>query len=166
MAKEFLENYEKYKDKIYNYLLFRLDFNRAIAEDLTQEVFLKAFENYDTYDSDRPFQAWIYAIAKNHLKNYYRIQGREVDSKEYSDKLMFDMLSEVHAKLEWENVVCKIRALPDKYAEVLLLRFIDGLDNNEIAETLGIEEGAVRTRISRALKTINEKSNKQEYEIY
>lgn len=162
MTKVFLKNYEKYKDKIYSYFWYRLNFNQAIAEDMTQEVFLKAFDKFDSYDTERPFQAWIYMIAKNHLKNYYRIQGREVGYDNYESRLSTDTVSKLDSKMEWEQVVEKIKALPDKYSEVLLLRFVDGLSNGEISEVLCAEEGAIRTRISRALQAIKEVSKTHE----
>jgi RNA polymerase sigma-70 factor, ECF subfamily len=162
MTKVFLKNYKIYKDKIYNYFWYRLDFNQAIAEDMTQEVFLKAFDKFDTFDRDKPFQSWIYMIAKNHLKNYYRVQGREVGYKDYESRLTTDTVTMIDIKMEWEQVLEKIKALPNKYSEVLLLRYVDGLSNDEISELLCVEKGAIRTRISRALKIIKETSEDNE----
>lgn len=157
MKNLFLENYLRFKDKIYNYFWYRVNFSESIAEDLTQEVFLKAFDKFDTFDQEKSFQAWIYAIAKNHLKNFYRVQGREV-SLEGAAQLPVDTMSKIDAKMEWERILDKINSLPDKYREVLLLRHIDGLLNDEIADFLGLSEGVVRTRICRALKIIKEES--------
>jgi len=161
MSKEFLKNYEKYKDKIYSYFYFRVNSNETIAEDLTQEVFLKAFEKFDTYDPERPFQSWIYKIAHNHLINYYRLQGRECCIDDHEQKTGQDTITHINAKLEWEQVLENIRTLLPKYSEVLLLRFVDELSNQEIAEILGEDEGTIRTRISRGIKKIKETSLKE-----
>ena len=77
----FLRYYNEYKDKIYTFFLYRVNFNCEQAEDLTADVFLKAFRKFDTFDRARSFQAWIYTIARNHLYNYYRQAGRELELK-------------------------------------------------------------------------------------
>jgi RNA polymerase sigma-70 factor, ECF subfamily len=154
MSGSFLGHYSAYKDKIYNYFWYRLNFNRELAEDMTSEVFLKAFDKYHTYDQTRPFQSWIYAIAHNHLLNHYRVAGRETpllpDQHDRGD----DSVRLLDISLELEKAIAKIRCMDKTYGEVLLLRFADGLDNREIAEFLGLEEGAVRTRVSRGMKML------------
>ncbi len=151
--KEFLKHYNEFKDKIFNYFWYRVNFDRSLAEDLTSEAFLKAFENFDSFDRDRPFQAWIYAIARNHLLNYYRTQGREVTLIEaFNDA--YDPAGAIEAGLELERVMDCIKGMDPYHRDVLLLRLVDGFGNKEIADLLGKEEGAVRTQISRALHTL------------
>lgn len=153
--KEFLGYYQKFKDKIFTYFWYRVNFNRTIAEDLTSEVFIRALTNFDSFDQTRSFQSWIYKIAHNHLVNYYRIHNREVELE--CAKNLSQGLSQIIANLELERVLKEIERLESYYREVLLLRFVDGLNNQEIAEALGKDEGAVRTQISRALQVIQEK---------
>ncbi len=153
---DFLIYYDEYKDKIFNYFWYRIDFNRDLAEDLTSEAFIKALTHFDSFDPTRSFQAWIYAIAKNHLLNYYRTAGREVELSWATDKCQ-DQLRGVEIDLELENIILTIRTLEPYHREVLLLRFVDGLDNSEIALILEKDEGAVRTQVSRALKILREK---------
>lgn len=153
---DFLGYYNKHKDKIYNYFWYRVGFNRALAEDLTSEVFLKAYKNFDSFDPARPFQAWIYAVAKNHLLNYYRLANRETELF-LADSLAKNQLLEIDRRLELERIFNLINSMADYYKEVLFLRFADGLDNKEIAEALGKEEGAIRTQISRALEELRSK---------
>lgn len=155
MEKLYLKYYGQYKDKIYNYFYYRLNFNRALAEDMTQDVFLKAFDKFDTFDPARPFQAWIYRIAKNHLLNHYRVQGREVCIDNICEPGVCSM-GRIEARLELEKVLETVMKMPEPQKDVLILRYIDGLENGEIAEVLEIEEGAARTRISRALKNLRE----------
>lgn len=159
IGKKYLRNYKKYKDKIYTYILYRVDFNASIAEDLTSDVFMKAWEHYKNFDESRSFQAWIYTIAKNHLKNYYRTCNREVcleDTKEIS----MDFKCKIEIDLELKRMVDEMKQLKSSYREVLLLRFVDELSNKEIADILGKEEGAIRTHISRALNELRERINK------
>ncbi len=153
----FTEYYNQYKDKIFNYFWYRVNFNRSLAEDLTADAFLKAFKSFDSFDHDRSFQSWIYAIAKNHLLNYYRTANRETDLLEAAN-MGRNELKQIENKLELEEVFRLINALSEYHREVLLLRFSDGLSNGEIAAVLGKDESAVRTQISRALEELRGKA--------
>jgi RNA polymerase sigma factor (sigma-70 family) len=152
---EFIQNYEKYKDKIYTFIMYRVNFNRAIAEDLSSEIFIKAFKNFEGFDRDKPFGAWIYAIARNHLANHYRSQKFDTDL-EKAVNLSVDMRRQMEINSELEEVMEKIQRLDSYSKDVLLLRYVDGLENNEIAEILGKDEGTIRTQLSRALKKLRE----------
>lgn len=153
---DFLAYYNQYKDKIYTYFWYRVGFNQALAEDLTSEVFIKALKNFDTYDQDRPFQAWIYKIAQNHLINHYKTSNRETELIEAIEVPRREGEA-IEAKLELERVMEHIHELNRYHQEVLLLRFVEGLDNQEIAAVLDKDEGAVRTQISRALEELRKR---------
>jgi len=154
--KMFLEHYEKYKDKIFNYFWYRVNFNRATAEDLTSEVFLKAFEKFDRYDQRRPFQPWIFAIAHNHLVNFYKISGRQTPLENLLP--VFEAKEEdPNIHLDAEIVIKEINDLPDYQKDVLIMRYVNGLSNQEIAEALDKDESAIRVAIHRALNLLKEK---------
>lgn len=148
--KHFLRYYKEFKDKIFTYFLYRVNFNKDIAEDLTSEVFIKAFNSFNSFDKTRSFQAWIYTIARNHLINHYRTANREIDLIR-AEKVSHEFREKLEAELELKEVLKKIERLAPYHRDVLLLRFVDGLDNKEIAIVLEKEEGAIRTQISRAL---------------
>ena len=153
MTEDFLKYYNQYKDKIFNYFWYRLNFNRALSEDMTQDVFLKALDKFETFDRDRSFQAWIFRIAKNHLINHYRVAQRETALSEAESKSV-DMEDSLNTHFELDDVFAAINALPEKLREVLCLRYTDSLDNREIASVLDASEGTVRTRICRALEAL------------
>ena len=100
--KIFLDNYNKYLDKIYNYIWYRVGFDKSVTEDLCSEIFLKAYKGFKDFDQSKPFQSWIYAIAKNHLLNYYRVNGREV-SIECAIDISHDALSKLNSDLEVQS---------------------------------------------------------------
>lgn len=158
--KEFLNFYIQFKDKIYNYFWYRVGFDAAQAEDMTSEVFLKAYSNFESFDRERRFQPWIYKIARNHLINFYRIQGRDVELTEAASSI--ETAGEINAKLELDTVMRCIQELEPYHRDVLLMRFVDGFENREIADLLGKEEGAVRTQLSRAMSALK-KSIQQNY---
>ncbi len=159
--KEFLNFYIQFKDKIYNYFWYRVGFDAVQAEDMTSEVFLKAYGNFGSFDRERRFQPWIYKIARNHLINFYRIQGREVQLSE-SRNSGIETAEEIEAKLELDAVMRCIQELEPYHRDVLLMRFVDGFENSEIADLLGKEEGAVRTQLSRAMSALK-KTFQQNY---
>lgn len=159
----FLVFYHKYKDKIFTYFLYRVNFNSAIAEDLTSDVFLKALKSFESFDQSRSFSAWMYAIARNHLVNHYRTANREVELTQAKNPRT-DCLELVELSLELEKIIKEIEKLDFYHREVLLLRFVDGLSNEEIADVLDKEEGAVRTQISRALGELRDKLPTTYYE--
>ena len=153
---EFSAYYDLYKDKIFTFFMYRVAFNQTVAEDLTAETFLKAWRAFADFEQ-RSFQAWIYRIAKNHLVNYYRVLDRELalDEAEDHDKLINnDLVADLDARLHWEQVRAAMDKLPLLYREVLLLRYADELDNEEIADFLELSAGAARTRLSRAKKEL------------
>lgn len=154
--RNFTEYYNQYKDKIFNYFWYRVNFNRSLAEDLTSEAFLKALKSFTDFDQSRSFQSWMYAIAKNHLLNYYRTAARETDLL-LLENFGVNELKKIESRLELERAFALMRELPEYHREVLLLRFSDGLSNQEIAEVLGKDEGAVRTQISRALEELRKR---------
>ena len=146
----FIDYYQQYKDKIFAYFLYRVNFNRTVAEDLTSEVFLKALDHFVSFDKAKSFQAWIFAIAHNHLVNHYRVAHREVELLENkaSDLNEFKI---IELNQEITKILELIQEMDDSDRDILLLRFVDQLSNTEIAELLGKDEGAIRTKMSRSL---------------
>ncbi len=154
----FVFYYNQFKDKIYAYFLYRIGFDRKLAEDLTSEVFLKALKKFDDFDGDKPFQPWIFTISRNHLINHYKSAKRETALTEVENFLpCHDNRAE--ERYELERVMKIIDGMEEGDREVLLLRYVQGLDNGEIAAVLEKEEGAIRTRISRSLTKLRELLN-------
>ncbi len=151
--KSFIKNYEQYLDKIYNYIWYRVGFDSEISEDLCSEIFLKAYRKYESFDQSRSFQAWIYAIAKNHLLNHYRSRGREASLEEISE-MHVDEISKLNKNLEINELIKQIYRLDEYSKEVLLLKYVDDFSNKEISELLNKDINAVRVQISRALEKL------------
>lgn len=154
--KEYLKYYNGYKDKIYTYVYYRVGSSKVVAEDLTSEIFLKALKNFESFDTDKSFQAWIYKIAKNHIINYYE-KKKDVSLDEARTKTK-DYTEQISDKYAVEMVMKEIKNLKDSYREVLLLRFVNELTNEEIAHVLDEDHGAIRTRISRALSALRKRT--------
>ena len=174
MYKSFIKEYDKYKDKIYNHFYYRVSFNVDIAEDLTSETFLKAYESYQNggYDDNYSFSTWIYTIATNILTDYYRKNGREVlieEDEQYSDdySIVENLELEIDTKLDFEVIKKEIDKLSRTQKECIVLKFIDGMSYEEISEIIGKKQDNIRKNISRGIKKIKnnlEKNKKYYYE--
>ena len=161
---KFLVYYNKYKNKIYTFFLYRLNFNKQQAEDMTSEVFIKVLKNFHSFDVNQSFQAWIYKISRNQLINFYKVSAREVPIDLAKNIETSDMLAKIDNKHELQKIIVIMDGLNKYYREVLILRFVDELTNIEIAEVLNKDERAVRTQISRALLVLRQKLKTKNYE--
>lgn len=157
---EFTRYYEEHKKTIFNYILYRTGFDRDVAEDLTSEIFLKAYRAFDSYDRKRSFKTWVFAIAHNHLVNYYAAKKNVLPLEE-----AIEVVKEVPAteNLDEKMLVSKIlhlvSKLPEAQRELVTLRYVNDLSHEEIARIVGKEEGAVRTALSRAIATLRDEYN-------
>ena len=127
------------------------------AEDLTQDIFLKIFKSLNTFDSRANFQTWLISVSRNLCIDHYRRMRREhemvthdVDAASLATPSAVDS---PQAMLEQRDRVSLLRAALDKLAPALrtavILRDIQELTYQEIAERLDVPEGTVKSRINR-----------------
>lgn len=153
----FLAHYQEYKDRLFNYLMYRLQFDRAQAEDLLMDIILKAYKNFASFDPAKgSFKTWIFTLAHNHLVNFWRDRGsRAADSLEALEEKGITPSVEpedlVSGQIEGEKVRHVLSLMPEGEREVVVLRYLEDLDYPEIARILDKKEGAIRTSLSRAL---------------
>ena len=122
------------------------------------------FKNFDQFDETKKFQSWIYTIAHNHLVNHYKSDKHEVSLDLVKDFLQyFDKKAE--EKYELERIFKIIDSMDKTDSEILQLKLVDELNNQEIADILKKEEGTIRTQISRSLGKLRKilNSNNGEY---
>ena len=155
----FQRYYREFLPKIYRFVFFRVGQNREVAEDLASEIFIKALDNFDSFEEDKPFSPWIYQIAKNHLINYYRVAGRTLPMDEEFDAP--DALGEgrVTAFESRDDLMKILNKLPAEKRRVLELKYLDGFSYKEIAQMLGEKELNLRVMVSRAIKELKKKSS-------
>ena len=149
--------YENYLDTIYRYIYYRVQ-NHQDAEDLTETVFLKAWQKIPDYRIGKtPFAAWVYRIAHNIVIDHYRMR-REIIPLSEQPSLSDDKMNlEEHIlSQEQKQILMKaIKRLSPLHQHVLVLRFINGLKPTEVAEILERNVGAVRVLQHRALKALH-----------
>ena len=148
--------YERYVVLIYRYVLARVN-AESDAEDLTEIVFMRAFEALHRYrERGRPFSAFLYQVARNALVDHYR-QQRKVESIEAVEKLPSLGPAPDERLLAEERATVLRRALaelPEDYQEVIRLRIMLSLPTAAVGEWLGRSDGAVRVLLHRALKSL------------
>ncbi len=153
--KQFANIYDRYIDKIYRFIFLKVG-SQEIAEDLCSETFLRAWEAYEKIDNPG---AYFYTIARNLVTDYYRKKGREpVILAEFASEEIIDSSQDIAETALLNADIDAIRQvlqdLPDDYQNVIIWRYIDGLDFTEIAELMGRTEEAVRVLLHRALKAL------------
>lgn len=142
----FTQLYDEHFNKVYRYIYFRVN-NRAEAEDLTQEVFLKALQAIGSYKwQDVPFAAWLFRIAHNQVIDYQRKQSKQkmTNLEEATAVSMEDPVAAAEQKSEIEELTGALKTLPSAQQEVISLRFLTGLPIAEVARILGKSEGTVK----------------------
>ena len=142
----FAQLYEVHFDKIYRYAILRVG-NKAEAEDMTQQVFVKAFESINSFRwKGIPFSAWLYRIAHNLVVDHIRREKKRptVPLEESLVVGNSEPHTEVERKLDIERMVSATRQLTEAQREVISLRFAAGLPITEVAKTMGKSEGAVK----------------------
>ena len=133
------------------------------AEDLTQEIFLKVFRSLDKFNRDADFSTWLSSVARNYCIDHYRASKREQEVL-VEDLVAFDLApassgSNPHRALEDRDRRSFLRRgldqLPDKLREAVVLRDLQGLSYQEMADRLGLPEGTVKSRINRGREELS-----------
>ncbi len=150
----FARLYDRFVDKIFKYIYYKVG-TRAEAEDLTAQVFMKAWEAIGHYQwMDRPFAAWLYRIAHNSVVDYFRTR-RDVTSLEnipFLEEENVVTLEEMTQQHMTAEVLRRaIRRLTQDQQRVIILRFLEGYSTEQVAQILSKQPGAVRTLQHRAL---------------
>ena len=152
------EIYDHYEVKIYSYIYHRVG-SQPVAQDLTSQVFLRvleAIQHQRTWESS--FSGWLYRIAHNLVIDHYRRRGRDT-------QVTIDDLPTLPARgdgpeqaaeraLAAETLRTAINRLTEEQAQVVTLRFLEGLSITEVAAAMGKTEGAIKAMQYRAVTSL------------
>lgn len=140
------------------FLAKRLGFTTEV-DDLMQETLISIHKARHTYDGNRPYKPWAFAIAKFRLQDFLRAH--------YADQLRhaidFDELEEnlheavTEPVISYESISGEVQKLPQKQATILQLMHQDGYTAKEVAEKMGMNESAVKVAAHRAYKVLKKK---------
>jgi RNA polymerase sigma-70 factor (ECF subfamily) len=158
--------YQEHVTKIYNYIYYRTG-NANDAEDLTARVFYRAMGSIQRYQQKGvPFSAWLYRIAHNMVANWHRDNSRkrEVPLEDQIDLPFKGELPEATLLRNQEThyLMTYIRSLPSDRQQLVILKFVEGLPNSEIALIMNRSEGAIKSLYHRTLETLRQKMDQNE----
>ena len=149
---EFTITYNKYKLRIYNYVL-KMVSDKMLCEDIVQNIFLKLFENMDLIKNKNSISYWLFKTARNDVYSFYRSKKVKADQFNVLDpdeliKPSSENLEVEFEKRELKNLILhELNNLPDDQKEVYLLKEYGGLSYKEIAGIMEIEESLVKSRL-------------------
>jgi len=145
--------YDMYVDRVYRHIYYRLG-NVADTEDLTQQVFLKAWQAIGRYKKTAsPFLAWLITISHNMVVDFYRTKKNKtyLENGATPDDSVSSPEQVTEARFVQHRLRRAILQLRGDQQQVVLLRFIEGFQFKEIASLLGKSDGAIRVILHRAL---------------
>lgn len=155
---------------IFRYIFVRTGYNRERAEDMTQNVFLKAWEKREQYDCRRSsLRNWIYAIARNHVIDYYRSPKPQIVSDgDYEESVGEEETPLLDNSMDNSmlagTVMKELKTLDQDDREVITLRYINEMSIKDIAEIINKSNTATKVMIHRALKKLKAKIETHERE--
>jgi RNA polymerase sigma-70 factor (ECF subfamily) len=156
----FHDLFEAHKDRVYT-IAFHYSGDESMARDVTQQVFLKLFTSINQFHEDSQFTTWLYRIVANACTDEHRKRRRFVPlSPEIEVRTMVEKGSQEEAYQRREvaaSVRGAIAELTPKLRLPILLKYVEGLSYDEIAESLGLSIGTVSSRLNRGHKMLARK---------
>jgi len=162
--KNFENIYYDFEKTVYNYIL-RMVKDQDIAQDLTQDTFIKIHQNFNTFRGESSLSTWIYRIATNTYLDYFRSAGHNKSLKtdelqpDNEDELLGDEIDKVLSideqviKTEMNDCIRGfLNNLSDEYRAVIVLHDLQGLKNQEVADVIDVSLDIAKIRLHRARK--------------
>lgn len=159
MEEQFLQAYDEYADAVFRHCALRIS-DRERGRELMQETFLKAWESVRRGTKVENMRAFLYKIANNLIIDTYRRDRGEVSLEDMAEEKGFDPADEradmnVERLVAGREVMDTLQKLEEPYRTALVMRYVDGLEPKDIADTLGITANVASVRIHRGLKHLS-----------
>lgn len=157
-AQKLIDQYiRQYGKRLYG-LCLSLCADPTEADDLYQDTWVQVIKHIDRYDSSRPFEPWLTRICVNTYRNFLRRVARSpllhFKTNEEKDALLNAIPAQ--EREDYRPLYCAIDQLPEKYRLTVLLYYFREMDVAATAQTLGVPEGTVKSRLSKARKLLKE----------
>jgi RNA polymerase sigma-70 factor (ECF subfamily) len=157
----FAQLVDRFHSDVFRMIYYRIR-SRADAEDITQDVFLKAFQKLSTVKDPSRFRGWLFSITLNRIRDFqrkkrfrslFKVEDENIDSQPLVETgtEQPETLDHVLRKDFWRQIRAMLDKLPKMEREVFLLRFFDHLNINEISGALKKNESTIKTHLYRAL---------------
>jgi RNA polymerase sigma-70 factor, ECF subfamily len=161
-AQAFRELYDRFYSRAYR-LAYGMTGRHELAEDLTQEVFMRAFQKLDKYDRKSSFATWFYRLAVNSSLNYKKREMKEAHESTDAQRVppcssTFKLVeTNILRRQVQEQINRALLSLKPKFRIIVILKDVEGLNIAEIAERLNCSKGTVASRLFRARDLLAEK---------
>lgn len=159
--------YDRYQPQIYRFIYLKVS-NREEAEDLTHQVFLQSWQKISAYRFQGfPFSSWLYRIARNEIIDYYRTKKISIDIEDIAIEANPEFISgnpvpvKIDALLNIEKVKEAIKKLGQTEQDIIILRFVEDLSPQEVADIIDKTAEAVRLIQHRAIKNLKKILNQE-----
>lgn len=169
-AEAFGEVYDFYSNQIYKYVYYRV--KKEDVEDLVEIVFLRAWENLSKYSKGKfSFSAWLFRIAHNLVVDYYRSHEVPVSLDEEMEEVIQDYSADREPRMRTERKLnsnllkTALDSLSKPFHDIIILKFVNGMENDEISKILGKSEASIRVMQFRALKELRKTLNYYEFDV-
>lgn len=157
---EYVHLMNRYEERLLRFIRRITNVPNEDAEDILQEVFIKAYENLRGFDSSLKFSSWIYRITHNQVISHHRKRqarpqvSASIDDEVLSNTLASDMATDTAAKehFDQKHIEEALKSIDQKYREVIVLKYIEDKSYDEISAILKKPVGTVGTLINRAKK--------------
>jgi len=160
---------DRYERRLSNYVARISNFCPETVEEVLQNVFVSVWKNLNGFSSSLKFSSWIYRIAHNETISEFRKHKARGEEKkvELTDELFVpaekDFRTEFDQKLTTEKIHKILQKMKEKYREILVLKFLEEKNYDEISDILKIPLGTVATRINRAKAAFRKTSQNQNF---
>ena len=158
--------FEKYEKKLIHYILRISSYSIEEADDILQDAFLKIWKNLNKFDSNLKFSSWAYRIVHNTTKSRWK-KSKSYGRDQHVDIELFKSMlpaKDFAEELDVRNKDMEIRkilnSMPKKYSDVLVLKFLEEKNYNEISDIIKKPAGTVATLIHRAKKAFRKEADK------
>ncbi len=161
----FDEIYLRYSKRLLGYYIRMLNFDKELAQDALQDLFLKIAEAPEKFDKTRSFKTWIFSVASNSCKNFYRHKKIVSESNEeikytaesINDSVFLNTASKMDAVMFRKMLEEALNELPAEKKEAFILKYQEEKTIAEIAQIQDCPEGSVKSRLHYTLKILEEK---------
>lgn len=155
----------EYSDGILH-LVYTYVKNRATAEDLTQEIFIKCYEKYNQFNHQSTLKTWVYRIASNHCKDYLRSwHYRKITLNDkilgYIPSKSKQVEEEIITRSEENSLTNAVMNLPLKYRELVFLHYYEELSLAEISKITTVNINTIKSRLKRSKELLKDKMIKE-----
>ncbi len=151
---QFEKYYTQYIGPVYRYVALRVQ-NKAEAEDLVSDIFMKALEHFDDFEVDRPFSNWIFTIAHNHLVTHLQRQKKTIPLDEIAElQNPYDLVKELHDRQDFDRIKEAMQKIDPEKQRMIELKYLLGYSYQEIGEIMNKSENSAKVATFRAMEEL------------